>query len=262
MKKVLFVFTTLLFFACNDAGDTASESTVKYRDVDSDNLKGDISMIELSPYAIDSTMTMGDMDSCCTSVTEYNADGNTVKNYTKDSKGTKKSETMYTRHPNGLPENINSTGENGKSTGSFHIKLDEDGKIILAQAIDSNGNADVYYTDITTNEVGEVTGWKQYDKDSVYRQMGASVYDGHKFISFTLTDSVGTVKNTGSSKYNDMGEEIESTNINVGKDTTVTKYTYPEHDEQGNWTKRITYNKDGKPTKVHIRTITYRTKPE
>ncbi len=31
------------------------------------------------------------------------------------------------------------------------------------------------------NDVGEVTGWKQHDKDSIFRMQGESTYDKHQF---------------------------------------------------------------------------------
>ena len=154
--------------------------------------------------------------------------------------------------------------KDGKSNGGFRVDIDADGKITLAVAIDSTGKDDVYYTDVTMNDVGEVTGWKQYDKDSVFRMQGESVYDKHQMLSNTIKDSVGTVKNSSTSKYNDKGELIESSFTNVGKDSTttkVTKYTYDAHDEMGNWTQRTTME-DGKPTKIVKRTYTYRKEEE
>lgn len=265
MKRILFIAAaSYLFIACNDNGGGETESKVFYSDLVAENLKGDIASYEQTPYAIDSAMNMGEMDSCCISITEYDENGNSVKNISKDSKGNIKSEGVITRHSSGLFLSMRNT-ENGKMTGGFDAKIDENNKYTYAAAIDSNGNTGDYYTDIIQNEVGEVIGWKQYDKDSVYRQTGESVYDGHKFMNFTLKDSVGTVKSKSSSKYNDKGEQIESSNTNITKDsttTTVTTYQYPEHDEQGNWTKRITFDDKGKATKVHIRKYTYRTKEE
>jgi hypothetical protein len=205
---------------------------------------------------------MGEMDSCCVSVTEYDEHGNNIKSVRKDSKGNITGESVFTRHPNGLFKSVSNT-EKGKNTGGFNTEIDAKWNYILAQGIDSNGKNDDYFTEITQNEVGEVTGFKRYDKDSVLRGSGENVYDKHMFQSSTQKDSVGTVTSTGYSKYNDKGEQIESSFTSITKDsttTTVTKYTYEAHDEMGNWTHRTTWNDKGMATKMVIRKITYRNK--
>ncbi len=250
----------LFVLACNDEKGTEAEKTVTHSDLVAENLKGDISSVEETPYKTDSTGKIGDMDSCCVSVSEYDEDGNNTKSVSKDSKGTLSSESVLTRHPNGLFKSVNNTAK-GKNTGGFDTKIDDKGNYTWAGEIDSNGNGGMYYTNITQNADGEVTGWKQYDKDSVFRGEGEAKYDKHLQLSFTFKDSVGVVKNSSSSKYNDKGEQLESSNTNVGKDsttTTVTKYTYESHDEMGNWTQRTTWNDKGKATKISKRTFTYR----
>lgn len=258
MKKMLIMTAVLFIIACNNQSDSASKVT--WSDLVSENLKGDIVSYEETPYKVDSMGKMGEVDSCCISVAEYDENGNSFKTISKLKDGTISSESVLTRHPNGLFKSI-ATTEKGKSTGGFRVDLDADGKISLAVAIDSNGKDEVHYKDITMNEVGEVTGWKQYDKDSVFRMQGENTYDKHMFLSSTTKDSVGTVKNSNSSKYNDKGEQIESSFTNVGKDsttTTITKYTYESHDEMGNWTHRTTWNEKGMATKMVMRKFTFR----
>ncbi len=262
MKKVLIIMAGLFVLACNNGKDKEADKKVTFRDVDSENLKGDISSVEESPYKTDSTGKIGEMDSCCVSITEYDENGNGVKQVTKDSKGTISSESVLTRHPNGLFKSISNTAK-GKSTGGFETKLDDKGNVSWAGEIDSNGKGGVYYTNIMQNEVGEVIGWKQYNKDSVFTGEGEAKYDKHLQLSFTFKDSVGVVKNTSSDKHNDKGELIERSNTNVGKDsttTTVTKYTYEAHDDMGNWTQRTTWNDKGKATSITKRTVNFRKK--
>jgi len=262
MKKFLILLAGLFVLACNNEKDKEAVKTVTHSDLVAENLKGDISAMEVSPYKTDSTGKIGDMDSCCINVTEYDENGNSLKSVRKDSKGAVSSESVTTRHANGLFKSISNT-EKGKSTGGFDTKVDDKGNYTWAGEIDSAGKGGVYYTNITQNDVGEVTGWKQYDKDSVYKGEGEAKYDKHLQLSFTFKDSVGVVKNSSSSKYNDKGEEIENSNTNVGKDsktTTVTKYTYEAHDEMGNWTQRTTWNDKGKATSISKRTFTYRKK--
>jgi hypothetical protein len=264
MKKVLIIMAGMFVLACNSGENKEAENKVTFRDVDSENLKGDVSSVEESPYKTDSTGKIGEMDSCCVYITEYDENGNGIKQLSKDSKGTISTESVLTRHPNGLFKSISNTAK-GKSTGGFETKIDDKGNVIWAGEIDSNGKGGMYYTNITQNELGEVTGWKQYDKDSVFRAEGEAKFDKHLQMSFTMKDSVGVIKNSSSSKYNDKGEQIERSNTNVGKDsttTTVTKYTYESHDEMGNWTQRTTWNDKGKATGITKRTITYRQKEE
>lgn len=252
--------TGLFVLACNNA--KKDETKVSFRDLDSENLKGDVSSVEESPFKTDSLGNIAEMDSCCVSITDYDENGNGIKQVSKDSKGTITSESVLTRHPNGLFKSISNTVK-GKSTGGFETKIDENGKISWAGEIDSNGNGGMYYTNIMQNEVGEVTAWKQYDKDSVFRGEGEAKYDKHMQLSFTFKDSVGVVKNSSSVKYNDKGNQSERSNTDVGKDsttTTVTKYTYEAHDEMGNWTQRTTWNDKGKATAISKRKITYRNK--
>jgi len=259
MKKFLLPLAVICFItACNN-GDKDDKAKIFWSDRVSDNLKGDVTSYEQTPYKVDSLGKMGEMDSCCTNVTEYDENGNSVKNISKDKNGKVTSESVSTRHPNGLFKSV-STTENGKSTGGFRTEMDDKGNYTLAVAIDSNGKDDIYYKEITMNDVGEVTGWKQYDKDSVFRMQGESTYDKHKFLTGTTKDSVGNLKNSSSSKYNDQGELIETTNTNVGKDSTttnVTKYTYESHDDMGNWTQRTTWNDKGKATNIATRKYTY-----
>lgn len=251
----------LFFLACNNEKDKEA-SVVTWHDLESENLKGDISSYQETSYKVDSLGNMGEADSCCASVVDYDENGNGLKNVSTDKNGTNSDESIMTRHPNGLFKSM-SNSKNGKSTGGFRVDIDDKGKIILAVAIDSNGKDDVYYTNITTNDVGQVTGWKQHDKDSVFRMQGESTYDKHHFLSSTIKDSVGTVKSSSSSKYNDKGEQVEASLTNVGKDsttTTITKYTYETHDEMGNWTQRTTWDDKGKATGITKRSYTYRKK--
>lgn len=264
MRKLSFLLATFLILAaCNNSGKDAT-SAVTWHDLESENLKGDIASYEETSYKVDSLGNIGEADSCCAYVTEYDENGNSIKNVGKLKDGTISSESIMTRHPNGQFKSVSNT-KNGKSNGGFRVEMDDDGKITLAVAIDSNGKDDVYYTDITMNDVGEVTGWKEYDKDSVFRMQGESVYNKHQMLSSTVKDSVGTIKNSSVAKYNDKGELIERTMTNVGKDSTttkVTKYTYDAYDEMGNWTQRTTLDENGKPTKIVKRTYTYRKEEE
>jgi hypothetical protein len=259
-KNLIFLLTIIFLAACT--GEEKKEDKKVMNDLKAENLKGDIASIEEAPYKTDSTGKTGEIDSCCISVTEYDANGNSIKWTSKDNKGTVKEEQAFERYANGLWKGSKST-KDGKPSGSFETTQDDKGNYVTATVLDSAGKLDVYYTGITQNENGQVLSWKQYDKDSVFRQEGEVKYENHVQTGFTLKDSVGNVKQTVVSKYNDKGEQTENSNTTVTKDSTttkVTKYTYDSHDEQGNWTQRTTWDEKGKATAVSKRTYNYRSK--
>ena len=132
----------MFVLACNNGKDKEADKTVTHSDLVAENLKGDISAMEESPYKTDSTGKIGDMDSCCITVTEYDENGNSTKSVRKDSKGTVSSESVTTRHANGLFKSISNTAK-GKSTGGFDTKIDDKGNYTWAGEIDSNGKGGV-----------------------------------------------------------------------------------------------------------------------
>jgi hypothetical protein len=262
MKRMAILFACFFMLACNNEGNKSAESKVTFSDLVAENLKGDISSIEETPFQTDSTGKAGAMDSCCIAVTEYDENGNVVKYNTKDSKGTLKEEGEITRYENGMWKGQKNM-KDGKTNNSIETSMDDKGNYTGALAYDSTGKLEFYYTGLSQNEQGQITGWKQYDKDSVFRAEGANTFDKYKQLSYTMKDSVGKVKNSGATKYNDKGEQVENSNTNVTKDstvTTVTKYTYETYDDMGNWTQRTTYNDKGKATKITKRVYTYRKK--
>jgi hypothetical protein len=260
MRKIPIILAGLFILsACNNEEKKEGESKVMISDLVAENLKGDVQAVEESPYKTDSTGKPGEMDSCCIDWWEYY-----IKSASKDSKGTVKEESTSERYPGGLWKN-QKTMKGGKLSSSFETQLDDKEQYTGGQLFDSTGKLVYYYTDIKRNEFGQVFAWKQYDKDSVFRQEGDGVYEKNLQMEATTKDSLGKVKSVTKYKYNDKGEQTESTNTSTVKDSTttkVTKYTYDAHDEQGNWTQRTTWDDKGKATKVLKRTYTYRKKEE
>jgi hypothetical protein len=189
----------------------------------------------------------------------FDENGNAISNVSKDSKGTVKNEATYTRHENGLWIGSKET-KDGKPAPSMQVEVDSAGKYGIARALDSAGQMTVYYETLGTNDYGQVQSWKEYDKDSVFRQEWEAVYDKQLMMSSVTKDSVGNVKNKWAAKYNDKGELIETSNTNFKKDTTtkVKTFTYDTHDETGNWTQRTEWNDKGKAVKTVRRTYAYR----
>lgn len=251
----------LFVLACNNAKDKEAGKKVKYSDLANDMLKGDIQTIEETPYKTDSAGKIGEMDTCCADITDFDANGNAVKNVSKDSKGTVKNEATFTRHENGLWTGSKATKEGGKPDNYMNVSVDDKGMYAKAEAFDTAGKLEYYYTNITQNDQGMLLTWKQYDKDSVYRSEGAGTYDKSLQTSFTMKDSVGKVKSSSAMKYNDKGELTERSNTTYKNDsatTKITKYTYESHDDMGNWTQRTEWNDKGKATKIIKRTYVYR----
>lgn len=265
MKKISIIVAGLfLLAACNNAKEETSKPKMAMSDLALEKLSGDIAAIEESPYKTDSAGKIGEMDSCCISVSDYDENGNNIKGTSKDSKGNVKEQGVFERYANGMWKGAKNT-KDGKPSGSFETTQNEKGEYTSAVAYDSAGKLDVYYTNITQNENGQVLTWKQYDKDSVFRQEGESKYENGLQTGFTLKDSVGKVKTSSTSKYNEKGELTENSNTTVTKDsttTTITKYTYDTHDEKGNWTQRTTWDDKGKATKITKRVYTYRKEEE
>ncbi len=260
MKKSGFLLCTGIFLmiSCNQQ----NSSKTKYNELLSDNMKGDIQLIEETPYQVDSSGTATMMDSCCITLTEFDVNGNTLKNSEKESSGTVKSASVFTRHENGLFASVLNT-EKGKTKNSFKLSFDESGSWNTGEAFDSSGKLEFYYDGIGHNEFGQVTSWIQHKPDSSLGVSANLKYNKNLQTEMTMKDSSGKVMNTTTSKYNDQGEQIETTNVNVGKDSTTTKTTtfkYDTHDEQGNWTQRTTFDEKGKATKVVKRVYTYRVK--
>jgi len=176
MKKWTFLFAGFFMLACNNEGNKSAGSKVTFSDLVAENLKGDISSIEETPYQTDSTGKIGAMDSCCIALTEYDENGNVVKYTTKDSKGTLKEEGTITRYENGMWKGQKNM-KDGKIINSIETSMDDKGMYTGALAYDSTGKLEFYYTGLSQNEQGQITSWKQYDKDSVFRVEGANTYD-------------------------------------------------------------------------------------
>lgn len=259
MRRSFILFAAGLFIiACNNES-SEPEKAMQVSDLATESLSGSIESYEETPYKVDSEGKMGDIDSCCIGFAHIDKNGNYTKWTEKDNKGKVTGETVYERFDNGMWKGSKDSKE-GKPSGSTDTKIDSAGKYILAEEFDSTGKLSMYYTNIGQNDYGEVTGWKQFDKDSVFRQEGESKYDSILQTSFVMKDSLGNIKSTNAYKYNDKGELTARIITTVTKDSTTTKtttYSYDAHDDMGNWTQRTEYDDKGKPVKILKRTYTY-----
>lgn len=264
MKKLLIAFIAISFLACNNESETSTASKVKYNEIAAEMLKGDIASYTETTYKTDSTGKIGEMDSCCAADVRIDENGNYIGWTEKDIKGKITNDYTYTRYDDGLFKGYKNT-KGGKSLEGLETQTNDKGEYTGAQEFDSTGKLAYYYTNITANEYGQVTAWKQYDKDSVFRETGEGKYDKTLQTSFVIKDSVGKIKSSYAYKYNDKGEQIENSATTVTKDSTttkVTKYTYDTHDDMGNWTQRTEWDDKGKAVKIIKRVYTYRPKEE
>jgi hypothetical protein len=141
------------------------------------------------------------------------------------------------------------------------MKLDVDslGKYVLATSYDSTGKVDVIYTDIQSNDFGQVLSAKGLHPDSSLKTTFTNRYDSIFYLGGESKDSVGKVTYSSSVTLNDKKDPASMSETKVTKDsstTTNTVYAYGNTDSEGNWTEQ-TVTVDGKPSKIVKRTITY-----
>ena len=259
MKKVIMVIVAgSLLAACGEPGKKEA-GIPKNSDWNADNLKGMVKTLEIMTYTPDSTGAIDKPDSCCSDVQHYDEQGYFTSFESKTTAGIVSTSGTATRYPDGrMKEFINM--KHGKQQGRFSIELDEKGQYAHAIGYDSNNVMDIYYTDITDNDFGAITGAVAHHPDSSIKESFKSVYQGPIMESSTTTDSLGKTKSTFMITLNDKLDREKTIYTNHGKDSTTTEvetFTYETYDDQGNWTQRTTYDKDGKPKKVVKRTITY-----
>ena len=256
-KLLLLIITGMILFSCNNS--TKETTVAKNSDWTVQNLKGMVKSLEQTTYTPDSTGKLGEMDSCCITTDQFDEKGYVSSSVKKDSKGNAGETTTMTHHDKGQMKSI-ANSKNGKPTGGMEIGVDKDGKYNTAMELDSAGKMSYYYTGLTEDDYGAVTSGTRHKKDSSVDGVFKSEYIKGMQVGNSYIDSSGKQVYTSKNELNNKGDIVKTTETNVVKDsstTTVTTYTYDSWDEQGNWTKRTTYNDKGKATKVTKRAIIY-----
>ena len=258
MKKLLLTLTIGFFlFSCSN--NKKETGAAKNSDWTTQHLKGKVQSYEETSYTPDNSGKIGAMDSCCIDIEQYDKNGYGTTSQSKDSKGNLKSETTVSHYDGGQAKEV-VTMSNGKKTNTFSIQINKDGKYSGAQAYDSSGKMTSFYTDLTEDDYGAVTGGIEHKPDSSIRSSFAIENDKGMQVGSTGKDSSGKVTFTFKAELDDKGNMIKSTSTNITKDSTTTKtftFKYDSYDDQGNWTQRTTYDDKGKATKVAKRTYTY-----
>jgi hypothetical protein len=265
MRITLFTSAiVLLMTACNQNQSASSVSNAA-TDVSSENLKGNVTQVETASYIIDSTGKTGPLDE--KTIEKFDSSGYTVSFVSMNAKDSIKFQTKYQHTATGFLTDMQSTGAKDEKKFSMVIDYDSTGKYKLAKSYDSTGKMDVYYTDITSNNLGMVTGAKGYHPDSTLKLTFSNDYDSVYFLGNNSKDSVGKETYASKVKLNDKKDMAEfnettvTTDPKTKKDSTthkVTTYTYDGLDSNGNWTQQTSLNEKGKPVKIVKRIITYK----
>jgi hypothetical protein len=254
----------VLIISCKqkNASTTISKAVT---DLASNNLKGNISQVESDTYPVDSTGKTGPVDS--KDIDKYDSSGYEISSISMNGKDSIESQTSIDHNAAGYVTKIQTTGANNEKKSSLSIDYDSLGKYSVAKAYDSTGKLETYYTDITSNEFGDVTGAKGYHPDSTLKMTFENYYDSIYNIGGNSKDSVGKIIYSGIGVLNDKHDLAKYSDTTVTTDPKTKKettkitsntYTYQDYDSHGNWTQRTTLDDKGKPTKIVKRIITYR----
>ncbi|MEO9099096.1 MAG: hypothetical protein ABI267_02155, partial [Ginsengibacter sp.] len=183
-----------------------------------------------------------------------------LSEYDNDDKDGKNKEiATYSHYDNGAMKDVKDA-KNGKAVSSVTILTDSAGKYTMAKDYDSANKLKFYYTDISQNEYGQLTGMKKYNADSSLSGSMVSNFNNSIFTGNEAKDSVGKVVFSSTIKLDDKNNMVENDSKSVIKDSTVsktTKYKYDSLDDQGNWIQRTEVDENGKPVKIIKREITY-----
>ncbi|MEO6893906.1 MAG: hypothetical protein ABI136_02665 [Ginsengibacter sp.] len=256
MKKIIFLSTIIVVaISCNQNKQEYSKNA----DVLADNLKGNVQQTVATDYKADSSGKMGEQDSCCVLTTKYDEKGY-VTEYDSDDKSGKNKEVGTLSHDeNGNMKDMKNT-KNGNAVSSITVLTDSAGKYSLAKEYDSANHLKFYYTDISQNEYGQLTGMKKHNADSSVSGMMVSKYNNSILTDQEVKDSTGKVIYSSNMKFDDKNNVVENDSKNITKDSTVNKvikYKYDSSDDQANWTQRTELDENGKPVKIVKREITY-----
>jgi hypothetical protein len=256
MKKIFLLSAVIaISFSCNEKKQEASKNT----DTLADNLKGNVRQVVGTDYKVDSTGKIGEQDSCCVVTSQYDEKGYLAEYTSVDKSGANVEKETFSRYDEGSMKDIKMS-KNDKPTGSISVELGKDGKYATAKEFDSAGKMSFYYTDISQNDFGQLTGMKKFKPDSTLSGTSSMAFDSSIFKSSEMKDSSGKVTFTSAMTLDDKNNVVENATMDASKDSathTVTRYKYDSFDDQGNWTQRTQTDGNNKPVKITKREITY-----
>ena len=187
MKKVIFLFVVILIsFSCNQN----KKELPKNADTLADNLNGPVKETVATDYKVDSSGNIGQQDSCCVVTTKYDEKGYITDFESDDKSGENKQEETFNHYDNGAMKDLKNS-KNGVVKSSIAIGIDSAGHYTVAQEYDSANNLKFYYTDISQNDYGQLTGMKKYNADSSLSGSMVSNFNNSIFTGNEAKDSVG-----------------------------------------------------------------------
>lgn len=264
LAKLLPLVLMISIVSCNQK-QPAAETPKAANDWSGENLKGSPTQVETDTYKIDSTGKVGPLDE--KNIEKYDSSGYTVSNITMNGKDSVKSQSTFVHGADGFMTSMETLGAKNEKKSSLTIQYDGPGKYSGAKSYDSTGKMDVYYTDITSNSFGLVTGGKGYHPDSTLKMSFVNEFDSVYYVGGSAKDSIGKTTYNGKQTLNDKKDPVKLEEMTVTTDqktkkdstkTTITTFTYDGWDSHGNWTQQTSINEKGKPTKIIKRMIVYK----
>jgi hypothetical protein len=256
--KLLF-YSSLLLAGISSCAEPQKAKT-KYSDLRRENIKGDVQLMRTTFYNCDSTGKIGEMQDCCSTLMEYNEDGNLIKQTSTNKEGKITEEETTTIHKNGLRTSV-TTIRDGKKTRYMVLDVNDAGQYYAGKVFDSADKLQMYYEDMLMNEHGQPVSFTLYAKDSSIIMKEEAKYDGNKLLSYFQTNKEGKQIARFENKFNAKGEMIESVTVEItdkGEQKSVRKYTYDKYDSQGNCTQTTNWDGQGKATGILKIEFTYR----
>lgn len=265
MKLRLYLLLALaIASSCSDSGENKKGTKTKYSDLRAESIVGDVQFMKITQFTCDSTGKKAEMMDCCSTLFEYNEDGNLVKQVSTNKEGKVTEEETTTIHENGLRVS-STTMRDGKKTRHMELNVNDSGKYTGGKVLDSANQLQMFYTDLVANDYGQPVSFTLYNKDSSIMMKEIAKYNGNKVLNYVQTDKDGKEIARYENKYNDKGEMTEQVVIEKsenGEQKNITRHTYDEYDEKGNWTKTTRWDDKGKALGVMKREFTYRTVKE
>jgi len=236
------------------------KAKTQYSDLRRENIKGAVQFMRTTFYNCDSTGKIGEIQDCCSTLMEYNEDGNLIKQTSTNKEGKITEEETTSIHKNGLRTSV-TTIRDGKKTRYMVLDVNSAGQYYAGKVFDSADQLQMYYEDMLMNEHGQPVSFTLYAKDSSIIMKEEAKYDGNKLLSYFQTNKDGKQIARFENKFNAKGEMIEAITVEItdkGEQRSVRKHTYDKYDSQGNCTQTTNWDGEGKATGIMKIEFTYR----
>jgi hypothetical protein len=267
MKKLaLFLALPFLAYSCGEGEPKATETNEEVEetvemvpsDLENEHMMGSVKSFEQMSYTPDAEGNIGEPDSCCKKVEEYNDLGFLVKVTDTKLSGEIDEEVMFEHYEDGYFKRVE-VKQDGEEVFTRTVTIDGDNR--TATDTDTTGQVSRVHKMTEQNDRHQPVSGTTYLADGT-TYVGTWTYDYADGLTTgrTWTDSTGTVLIKETGEVNDKGWLSTKTVKRMDKDgqevNYVETYTYDSLDEMGNWTQRTMY-KDGEPAEVLKRSYAY-----